>query len=107
MVDLTDWMGTTCYLFGAFLLVLLSGRWVRYLHGSRMPMARMRLEERGTGSGGCHLNPGVRSWVHASWGSLIRRARRPLGATRLAAIGRVVSKRSTARRVTTWAGGFG
>jgi len=93
----------TFYLVGAWLLSPL----VRTGHDSRRPIARTRIDEWGIGVGGVHVNPGVRSRAAASWGSLIRRARRPLGATRLAAIGRVMSKCSTARRVTVSAGGFG
>ena len=36
-----------------------------------------------------------------SWASPIRRAKRPAGATRVAAVGTIWSKCSTARRVTT------
>src|SRR5580692_7814748 len=71
------------------------------------PMARTRLAERGIGMGGGQTSSGARLWACVSWAWPIRRARRPPGATKLAAIGRTDSKCSTARRVTTSAGGLG
>jgi len=53
----------------------------------------------GLGSDQDRLGRVEAAWV--SWAELIRRARRPCGARRLAALGRTDSKRSTARRVTT------
>src|SRR5437660_12676438 len=43
--------------------------------------------------------------MSGSWAELIRTPKRPEGETRFAAMGRIVLKRSTARRVTTSAGG--
>src|SRR5580658_1146290 len=54
----------------------------------------------GTGSDQARFGTVERAW--ACWAVLIRRARRPVGATNDAAVGRMASKRSTARRVTTW-----
>src|SRR5437870_3040345 len=48
---------------------------------------------------------GARIWRAGSWLDPISRARRPDGLTRRAATGRIASKRSTARRVTTSAAG--
>ena len=53
---------------------------------------------RGMGADGRKL---VTEFRAGRWLELIRRARRPAGATKEAATGRIVSKRSTARRVTT------
>src|SRR5271154_876448 len=61
----------------------------------------MREREWGTGSGVDQDRLGRLDWAWGSWVELIRRARRPVGATRLAAMGRMSSKRSTARRATT------
>jgi hypothetical protein len=69
-----------------------------------VPIARTRLAERGIGMGSGQTSSGAKLWACVSWAKPIRRARRPPGATRRAAIGRTVSKCSTARRVTTSAG---
>ena len=47
---------------------------------------------------------GVEVVILGSWEELISRAMRPVGDTRAAAVGRMVSKRSTARMVTRSAG---
>ena len=95
-----------------FTLLVRASAWLLFLgargvRDSLTPIARMRLAERGIGSGGVQVNVGVRSWACASWAWLIRSARRPLGATKRAAMGRILSKCSTARRVTASAGGLG
>ena len=53
------------------------------------------------GMGGLQLTCGRVERVASSWEKAIRRAKRPEGARRLAAVGRTFGKRSTARRVTT------
>ena len=53
------------------------------------------------GIGGSQVMLGRVERAASCWEEAIRRARRPVGATRRAAIGRMFSKRSTARRVTT------
>src|SRR5229473_2509679 len=55
----------------------------------------------GTGTGGCHETWGRVVSRVLSWEEEISRAKRPAGARRRAAIGRLLAKRSTARRVTT------
>src|SRR5246500_2529784 len=51
--------------------------------------------------GSDQLRAGRADCACGSWVWLIRSTKRPLGATRLAATGKIDSKRSTARRVTT------
>src|SRR5665811_555950 len=63
-------------------------------------MSKILEREWGIGEGVDQLKPGRVECVSSSWAELIRRARRPEGATRAAAVGRIDSKRSTARRVT-------
>ncbi len=53
------------------------------------------------GSGGCQLRLGKVEWALSSCEELIRRAMRPPGARRVAAVGRISVKRSTALKVTT------
>ena len=59
------------------------------------------------GVGSFQRKVGSMAWVGGSWASPMSSARRPVGATRLAAMGRIDSKCSTARRVTMSAAGFG
>src|SRR5580658_6685791 len=54
----------------------------------------------GISIGGYHFRD-VRGARRGIWAVLINKARRPLGARKVTAWGRMVSKRSTARRVTT------
>ena len=63
-------------------------------------MARMRDSERGTGVSD-QAKVGAVAWAWGSCDLPISRARRPPRATKAAAIGRIVSKCSTARAVTT------
>src|SRR5208282_6251514 len=64
-------------------------------------MTRILEREVGTGVGSDQVKAGTEARAGFSWVEPIRRARRPPGATRLVAVGRMVAKRSTARRVTT------
>jgi len=64
-------------------------------------MRRMRDWELGMGIGGFQETWGRVEREGSSWGVEIRRARRPAGDKRLAATGRTLGRRSTARRVTT------
>ena len=73
----------TCYLIDSL------GRW---------PIRRYLAVEPGSGTGVCHCNGWA--WALESWEELINRARRPVGESNRMAIGRMESKRSTARRVT-------
>ena len=77
------------------------------LYGTRIPTARMRLELRGMGMGDFHVKFAVCFWAVANWALLMRSARRPWGATKLIATGRMDSNRSTALRVTTSTLGLG
>src|SRR5277367_542681 len=61
----------------------------------------MRDWELGMGSGRSQARLGRVERVDSSWEFEMRRARRPWGARRLAATGRTLGRRSTARRVTT------
>jgi len=58
--------------------------------------------EPGIGMGSDQIRAGRVAWAWVSWASPISRARRPWGAERLAATGRIDWNRSTARRVTSW-----
>ena len=63
-------------------------------------MRIMRLVEAGTGVGSVHAKS-VKAETLFVWADVIRRANRPAGATKAAATRSTVSKRSTARSVTT------
>jgi hypothetical protein len=55
--------------------------------------------------GDCHLTEGRMEAAIGIWSWPMRRQSRPAGRTRVAAVGRIVAKRSTARRVTMSARG--
>src|SRR5437588_7724508 len=59
-----------------------------------------RERDNGMGMGACQTRSGRRSWVRETWDDPMARARRPWGESRLAAMGRIRWKRSTARMVT-------
>ena len=59
----------------------------------------------GTGIVAASRKSGAKVWRPGSWLDPMSRASRPDGLTRRAAMGRIASKRSTARRVTTSAAG--
>src|ERR1039457_6241364 len=63
-------------------------------------MSKILEREWGIGAGVDQVRSGSVERAWSRWAELIRRARRPEGATRAAAVGRIDSKRSTARRVT-------
>jgi hypothetical protein len=62
----------------------------------------MRERELGIGTGFVQVKVGRVAKIDSSWVEEMRRARRPAGARSVAAMGRTMDRRSTARRVTTW-----
>src|ERR1700679_2952926 len=61
----------------------------------------MRDLDSGMDMGDCQTKLGRMDWAWVNCEEAIRRARRPEGAKSAAAVGRILEKRSTARRVTT------
>src|ERR1039458_10300965 len=64
------------------------------------PMSKILERECGIGAGADQVRSGSVERAWSCWAELIRRARRPEWATSPTAVGRIASKRSTARRVT-------
>src|SRR5271169_1118512 len=68
------------------------------IHGTcLMPMRRMRERDIGTEIGTLQEMDGRVERAASFWEEAMRRARRPLDARSLAAVGRILAKRSTAR----------
>jgi hypothetical protein len=61
----------------------------------------MREWELGIGIGFVQVKVGRVAKIDSSWDEEMRRARRPVGARSVAAMGRTIDNRSTARSVTT------
>jgi hypothetical protein len=64
-------------------------------------ISRTRERELGTGTGFVQVKVGRVAKIDSSWVEEMRRARRPAGARSVAAMGRTMDRRSTARRVKT------